>query len=164
VEDEVPTKRCTQCHRDLPLDRFAKSGKYLRSACKECGNAATRKYGQRTKPQRNARLREWRRNNPQAAKAKDLRARLVRKYGLTPDEVASMRESQDARCLLCDAPDRELVVDHCHDTGRVRGLLCRSCNTIVGQVEMAPVVLDRLRDYLVHGAASELAISNSTSA
>lgn len=156
-------KRCADCGQDLPLESFSKSGKYLRSYCKPCSNERSRRYGQANKARRNERLREWRRANPEAARAKDLRARLMRKYNLTPEQVEAMAESQRGRCLLCDASSRDLVVDHCHDTGRVRGLLCRSCNTLVGQVELAPVILDRIGEYLRHGATSEFAISSNTS-
>lgn len=102
--------------------------------------------------------------NPDAAKAKDLRARLMRKYRLTPEQVDEMANAQGRRCLLCDSTSRDLVVDHCHVTGRVRGLLCRSCNTVVGQVELSPVILERIGGYLDHGDPSEFATSNRTSA
>ena len=81
----------------------------------------------------------------------------MRKYRLTPDEVEAMRVAQGGRCLLCDSLDRLLIVDHCHETGRVRGLLCRSCNTLVGQVEIAPVILERLGDYVHEKSTSGLA-------
>ncbi|WP_372944051.1 endonuclease VII domain-containing protein [Mycolicibacterium sp.] len=160
----METRRCTDCGQDLPLSSFSKSGQYLRSYCKPCSNERSRQYGQANKARRNERLREWRRANPEAARRKDLRARLMRKYRLTPEDVEAMREAQDGRCLLCDSADRDLVVDHCHDTGRVRGLLCRSCNTIVGQVELVPLLVERIGEYLRHGATSEFAISSKTSA
>lgn len=83
----METKTCTRCGEALPLDKFAKSGKYLRSDCKRCANERTRQYAQENKARRNERLREWRRANPEAARQKDLRARLKRKYGLTPEQV-----------------------------------------------------------------------------
>lgn len=75
-----------------------------------------------------------------------------------------MNNAQDGRCLLCDSTTRALVVDHCHSSGRVRGLLCRSCNTIVGQVEMSPLLVKRLVEYLGHGAHPGFASSSNTSA
>lgn len=141
---------CRVCAVDRPDEAFSDWGR-KRSECRACVSDRNREYGQSNKARRNERLREWRRANPTAARAKDLRARLKRKYELTPDEVSAMAEAQDGRCLLCASDQRALVVDHCHATGRVRGLLCRSCNTLVGQVEMAPVILDRIGDYLAHG-------------
>lgn len=158
-------KRCTDCGKTKPLSEFSKSGKYLRSYCRQCSNERSKAYGAANRDRRNERLREWRQANPEAAKAKDLRARLTRKYGLTPDEVEALAVAQDHRCLLCGSNRRTLVVDHCHETGRVRGLLCRSCNTIVGQVERAPVILERLSGYLTHeNTTSGLASSSNTSA
>ena len=156
--------QCRVCEVERQETEFSDWG-LRRRECRSCVSERNREYGTSNRSRRNERLREWRRRNPDAARAKDLRARLMRKYGLTPTEVDELRSEQGDRCLLCDATDRELVVDHCHVTGRVRGLLCRSCNTIVGQVELAPVLLDRLPDYLDHGnTTSGLASSNNTSA
>lgn len=164
----VETKTCAQCEQAKPVDQFARAGNRYgserRSYCKECGNAATRKYAQANKARRNERLREWRRKNPEAARAKDIRARLKRKYGLTPDDVEAMNEAQGGRCLICGVETR-LFVDHCHTTGRVRGLLCPSCNTFLGRVEANREILVRMAEYADgHLTSSPLAISKSTSA
>jgi len=163
--EEVKTKTCIDCRQAKATEDFSRSGKYLRSYCKECSNQRSRAYAQANKARRNERLREWRRRNPEAAKSKDERARLARKYGLTPQQVDEMSAAQGGRCLLCERSDRALVVDHCHDTGRVRGLLCRSCNTLLGQIEGAPHILSNLDGYLAHGnTTSGLASSKRTSA
>lgn len=59
---------------------------------------------------------------------------LKRKYGISLSEYESMAESQNGRCAICDSlPDKKgLAVDHCHDSGRVRGLLCNKCNAALG--------------------------------
>ena len=164
----METKPCSKCHQDLPLSEYAKTGsKYgvgLRSYCKGCGNAQTREYAQKNKARRNERLREWRRSNPDAARAKDLRARLKRKYGLTPEDVEAMRVAQDGRCLICGV-ECDLFVDHCHTSGRVRGLLCPSCNTFLDRVEANRDILQRMAAYADgHLSAPPLANSKSTSA
>ena len=140
---------CRKCSRDLPDEAFSEWG-LSRGECRDCTTRRNRDYGQANRQRRNERLREWRRANPEAARQKDLRARLKRKYGLTPEQVDEMNEAQDGHCLLCDSTTRSLVVGHCHSTGRVRGLLCRSCNTIVGQVELSPLLVERLGAYLGH--------------
>lgn len=61
---------------------------------------------------------------------------LKRDYNLTPDQHRAMMEAQDGRCAICRKPEsdgRELSVDHCHKTGRPRGLLCWQCNTAIGK-------------------------------
>jgi hypothetical protein len=59
--------------------------------------------------------------------------RRLRKYRLTPADYERMLREQDGLCALCHRrPARGLVVDHCHATNRVRGLLCDKCNSGLG--------------------------------
>lgn len=53
------------------------------------------------------------------------------KYGITPGEYIDMLLDQDKRCAICNTRDY-LVIDHCHATGKVRGLLCNKCNLGLG--------------------------------
>ena len=59
------------------------------------------------------------------------RARLKREYNITPEIFQEMYEEQDGCCKICKR-ERRLVIDHCHDTGVVRGLLCHKCNSALG--------------------------------
>ena len=65
------------------------------------------------------------------------RANLKSKYGITPEEFDAMLAAQNFRCAICRTDDPkhcgQFVVDHCHTTGRIRGLLCQRCNWFVGQ-------------------------------
>ena len=63
--------------------------------------------------------------------------KLRREYGITVDVYDAMLHAQDGRCFLCGIrpQGKRLAVDHCHKTGRVRGLLCSSCNQELGAVE-----------------------------
>ena len=61
--------------------------------------------------------------------------RLRTEYGLTVQEYEKMSEYQGHVCAICGKPDPKfsnLAVDHCHESGQVRGLLCRLCNTGIG--------------------------------
>lgn len=60
-----------------------------------------------------------------------------RTYGITADQRHNMYLSQFGKCLICDRPYHAmtLVIDHCHTTGRVRGLLCNVCNMQLGIYE-----------------------------
>lgn len=74
---------------------------------------------------------------------------LTKTYGLSLDEWEAMADVQEGRCDICQlVPDRGLVVDHCHDTGRVRSLLCNHCNTALGFARENPDVLRRMADYV----------------
>ena len=70
---------------------------------------------------------------------------LRRRYGITKDTYMAMLEEQEWVCKICKKPEtakhprtktlKRLSVDHCHTTGKVRGLLCTSCNVAVGHYE-----------------------------
>lgn len=76
----------------------------------------------------------WRERNPEKAKESRLRERL-KPYGLTPESYRQLLETQRHSCALCEEPFVKTPhVDHCHDTGRVRGLLCGDCNTSLGKL------------------------------
>ncbi|ULR55897.1 endonuclease VII domain-containing protein [Streptomyces deccanensis] len=70
-----------------------------------------------------------------------------RKYGLTPAELDTMVGEQHGICCICLAAPAEHV-DHCHETGRVRGVLCFSCNAALGQFKDRPDVIRRAATYV----------------
>jgi hypothetical protein len=80
------------------------------------------------------------------------RTRVLKcRYGITLDDYANMLESQGGGCAICGAEPgkgRVLDVDHCHDEGHVRGLLCRSCNLCLGRMKDDPSMLRKAADYL----------------
>ena len=86
--------------------------------------------------------------------AKKRHARHLRAYyGMSLDEYDTMLAAQGGVCALCDADtpgggSRSMVVDHDHETGRIRGLLCHACNRLVGRVEANPDWFVRAQAYL----------------
>lgn len=64
-------------------------------------------------------------------------SRFQRLYGITVEQYDEMLEAQGFTCARCDKSQEtmRLAVDHCHETGRVRGLLCGPCNTYLGRLE-----------------------------
>ena len=82
---------------------------------------------------------------------------ILRKYGITPERYAEMLEAQGGVCAICHENetviDRKthapklLAVDHCHETKRVRGLLCWRCNTSIGKFKHDPDLLRRAALY-----------------
>ncbi len=75
-----------------------------------------------------------------------------KKYGLTPADFREMRTAQSEVCKICKKVNgrKELAVDHCHKTGKVRGLLCTNCNMGIGYFKDNPELLRLAADYLSH--------------
>jgi len=78
--------------------------------------------------------------------------RLQRKYGITTEQRDEMIEAQDNKCLICntdfDEIDHAPHVDHCHESGIVRGILCKFCNTGLGQFKDNTDFLKSAIEYL----------------
>ena len=100
---------------------------------------------------------EWHRNGTasdglstrcKACKAEQGRAgHLKRNYGMTEAERDEMIASQKGLCVIClKAP--AVHVDHCHETGRVRGVLCFNCNSAIGKLGDDPDAVRRAAAYL----------------
>jgi hypothetical protein len=69
------------------------------------------------------------------ASTKAHRARVAKVYGIQPDDYDRLYVAQEGRCAICrraTGKTRRLAVDHDHATGKVRGLLCRVCNSMLG--------------------------------
>lgn len=74
---------------------------------------------------------------------------LKKKYGLTTSDYERMVDAQGGACALCEVvPEDRLVVDHCHQTGRVRALLCGRCNSGIGFLRDDPVLIELAVGYL----------------
>lgn len=115
----------------------------LNKHCKECLAAGNRKKNQ--KPRRIPTPAENRKMN------------LKRKFGITPEEFDQMLFDQGGGCAICGdddpAPARGagtslFVVDHCHDTGVVRSLLCSGCNKAIGFLKDDPTIAKNASEYL----------------
>lgn len=113
------------------------------STCRECTNAARAEY---RKVNRDRLL--------PVERERDRRSNrhIRRRYGLDRARFDEMVLSQEGRCGICPEPLRKFFVDHDHGTGRVRSLLCPSCNIMLGMSGDSP---DRLRAgaaYIEHHA------------
>ncbi len=94
--------------------------------------------------------------NSKAAKARRHLARdydFQRKYGIDQKQRDAMVAEQDGKCYTCGKPEAEsrhgqLCVDHCHDTGTVRRMLCNVCNLAMGMLNDDPATLLRMADMI----------------
>lgn len=84
--------------------------------------------------------------------ARSSAGRLQRLYGITPDDYVTLFRAQEGACAICHKPEtvegRSLAVDHDHETGEVRGLLCFRCNTALGKFNDDPQLLRAAAAYL----------------
>jgi hypothetical protein len=81
----------------------------------------------------------------------DRQAAKAYKYGITPDKFLEMLEKQEGKCKICctkPTTQRGLHVDHCHESGIVRGLLCHGCNVALGSMKDDPEILLKAVEYL----------------
>lgn len=125
-------KSCSTCGDVLKLECFysnpgQKTG--YSSVCKKCHSKAGKEYRKRPEviKKNKKKSKEWYENNKE--KIKDWE--LQNKYGITIEQYNIMIKSQDNKCIICEKEDK-LFVDHNHDTGKVRGLLCHFCNAGLG--------------------------------
>ncbi len=155
---------CSKCGRRKPEDQFyLRSDGRPRSFCKECYRIHNREQYQRHIDKRHeydaARGSGWERHpeNREKYMSDDRTAHdkyLQRTYGITIEDFDAMLSSQDGTCAICDgtnsdsARNRRMTVDHDHDTGKVRGLLCFTCNTSIGKLGDTYAALQKAADYL----------------
>lgn len=135
---EEAMKKCTKCAVVKPIDDFSKNAsKRIRdSICKDCASLSSMGYYKVNFRKVN--------NN-----------RLVRMFGITADEYDKLEAKQGGVCAICKKPCRSgnrLSVDHNHNNGKVRELLCSPCNTALGLVLEDRAILVSMDEYIVKHA------------
>lgn len=136
-------KRCRKCRRRKDPQQFYKH----RAVCKTCH----RKYGAEWRlanyEQMTASKKAWQAKNKAKHRMHNAAYRR-RKYGLTLEDFDKLLAAQKGLCKICQQPMKPAAVDHCHSTGRVRGLLCRKCNVGLGMFRDNPSLLRSAARYL----------------
>lgn len=109
-----------------------------KGVCTECGKNPPEKgfiYCSSCKLKGKTRRKEEVRKNP-TKEAERRRKFILRSYGITEEEYGCIWEQQRGLCPICDVPlDNNVVIDHDHKSRKVRGILHRSCNMLVGLIE-----------------------------
>ncbi len=138
---------CTKCQQLKAVAEFTLQPRIPRGYhhyCKSCFAAYSR---------------TWRsRQPPEKLRASYRKSALKTRYGLTPDDLATMQHEQGGRCAICGS-QVALAVDHCHATGVVRALLCGSCNGGLGLFRDSVSRLESAIAYL-HEHAAPLTLSH----
>ena len=131
------TKHCKGCDTTKPIDEFYlrnKTSMRRHSTCKECDkNRISKTYWEDPSVYQNSHLK--------------------RNYGITLNDYNQMLTEQNDSCAICKTTEPggkhgKFMVDHCHTTGNVRGLLCKRCNIALGEVEDNTQTLQSMIDYL----------------
>lgn len=74
--------------------------------------------------------------------------RWRRSYGITKEKYSELLKLQNNGCAICSGPMNPICIDHCHLTNKYRGLLCKKCNTGIGQLNDSPSLLRKALEYL----------------
>lgn len=127
-----------------------------RNSCKQCRRNNTNAYYKRLKedPIKLAGYRATHKRRPNTIRKWDItnKARMnfrrsLQRYGLTKEQYDSLLAKQNFHCAICDE-SKNLHIDHCHTTGKVRGLLCRAHNLALGGFGDNPNTLQNAISYL----------------
>ena len=129
------SKHCPTCNKTKDINEFGKSkntkDKYTYQ-CKECQNIY-----QRQRNEIHPLDKEYASNY-----------RLKRTYGITLEDKNRMVREQDNKCAICGIQSDSLAVDHNHNTGKIRELLCNGCNSGLGHFRENTITLKKAIEYL----------------
>ena len=148
-------KRCTKCNVEKQRSDFyvRRNGKWISTMCVECARVEGRRRAAMVpKEIRRQKQREWYRTP--TGKAAKRRSKLKYAYGFTPEMIEAAKEAQGQVCAICrraptlDKLGRGWNVDHCHTTGKIRSMLCRTCNIALGSFHDNPTLLRAAADYI----------------
>lgn len=126
-----PDKTCScACGESKPENFYVYTS---RSRCKKCSNKLRKNYSSK---------------KPTYEQRKSYELKYA--YGITIDEFNEMLEEQNNMCAACGDDFFDIVphVDHCHTSGKIRGLVCPACNKAMGLVGDNADILEKLALYL----------------
>jgi len=171
--ESTTTTSCSRCGEPKPLSEFCKRANRksgYASHCKVCNRLSNKKYYENNKEKVNKRTTEWAKNNRDRVNASQQRRRIVnpeknklnyrkaakKKAGLSLDDFNKQSIKQNNLCAICGLPEiakggMDLAIDHNHNTGQVRGLLCVKCNNAIGALNvdnLGILNLQKAIDYL----------------
>jgi len=136
-KEDIASERKAKYHADKVKARVA-SEVWRRANTEKLNEYARKRYAE----------------NPEKA----LRNRLRYRYGLSPETWEELFNSQNRKCACCETSEpkgKYWQVDHDHLTGRVRGILCKTCNTGIGLLGDSEELLMKAANYLRRNISKE---------
>lgn len=130
--DGIAAKECTACYefKKFTEYKFHKDGNFgLSYECKDC-------LRKREEARLGTRPDYWRQHD------------LKKSFGIILEDYNLMYNNQQGNCLICRKHFDKLFVDHCHETEKIRGLLCRHCNFGIGHFFDSPAIIQQAERYL----------------
>jgi hypothetical protein len=113
---------------------------------------------EKQKQDRREASRRWRERNPETAKQRGRNNDYLRKYNISLEQYDEMLKAQQGVCAICATScdtGMNLAVDHCHDTNKIRGLLCKNCNTAIGLFKEDVENMNKAINYIKFHAITE---------
>lgn len=152
-------KQCNKCLEDKDLaeffsDKNSKDGRY--SVCKKCKNAKTAEWRAKNRKRCADIAREWRKKNVEKDRWYNTVRYLRTRYKITPERYKELLDEHNHKCAICGGLESrnrrgirmKLCIDHCHKTGKIRGILCSSCNSAIGYLRDDPSIIGKCIEYV----------------
>lgn len=144
-----------QCKRGHLLNQFRAYKKGGGTYCKACRILVSREYRKKDSSKEKARIQAqtWRSKNKEKAYLVSIKSHLKVNYNLTLESVQKLLLQQNNECAICDKQltypnGHKTHIDHCHTTGKIRGILCSKCNTSIGVIEANFPIFEKIENYL----------------
>jgi len=150
------SKRCYKDNKNSQRRKWYKDNVILtrdKVACRSCGKEFIPRDGNNTAFCSRECYIYWNNNTSESQHLSRRKYSYKKHYGITIEDYDRMSEEQNHVCYICGgkqerADNAMLCVDHDHETGKARGLLCHNCNHGIGLFKDDPVILNKAIEYL----------------
>jgi hypothetical protein len=154
-------KKCSRCQLEKDESEFYvnRTRNNLQTNCKSCGSVHAKNWLKNNKDRELKRRKEYYQKNKDRIRELSKIQHLRHTYGLSVEQYEEMLAKQNNLCAICNGPPtgryNKLVIDHCHTTNQVRGLLCNECNTLLGLAKDKIEILQSAIQYLTKNGNNE---------
>lgn len=138
---DITQRKCSACQQELPLNHFSIYAQTLRHPyCKPCMSIANKNNKIKNKDTYEA----YRARASQLSR----KSYLKNNWNMTTDDFNKMLATQENRCAICGNSPKVLHIDHDHNTGKIRELLCNNCNRGIGHLKESESILISAISYI----------------